>query len=393
MKENKTGKAGKARKRDPRRLFGILLGMLIGAVLGIVLVAGMPDDASLGTQLILMCGMLLIFYLSMVVQIIIHEAGHMVFGLLSGYRFLSFRVFSLMWIRQDGHIGVKRLSLAGTAGQCLMAPPEPVDGRIPVVLYNLGGVIMNLISSVVFVGLYVFTPAVPVLSFFWALCAASGVLTAITNGIPFSGGMVNNDGSNARSVSRSPAAMHSFYVQLKVAELTSNGVRMKDMPEEWFALPSDEEMKDAVAAVRGVFACNRLLDAGKLEEADRQIDHLLTIDSGMMELHRRLLICDQIYLALTLKQDPAGAAGLLDKQQQRFMKSMARFPSVLRTEYTYQLLGRRDVSGAEQVKRRFEKMGKRYPYEVDIRSERELMDYAEEQSRKQEAQADGTLST
>lgn len=391
MKDNKTGKSGKARKRDPKRLFGILLGMLVGFVLGFVLVAGMPEDASFGTEMILMCGMLLTFYLSMVVQIIIHEAGHMVFGLLSGYRFLSFRVFRLMWVKQQGRIRLKRLGLAGTAGQCLMAPPEPVDGRIPVVLYNLGGVLMNLIASVIFLAICVFTPGVPVLSFFWALCAASGVLTALVNGIPFSGGMVNNDGRNALSVGKHPAAMHSFYVQLKVAELTTDGVRMKDMPEEWFAVPGDEEMRDGMTAVQGVFACNRLVDAGKLEEAERLIDHLLTIDSGMIELHRRLLICDQIYLALTLKQDPAGAAGLLDKKQQKFMKGMARFPSVLRTEYAYQLLGRRDVSGAEQVKRRFEKMAKKYPYEADIRSERELMDDAEKLSRNWEEEAAPSL--
>lgn len=384
MKENKTGKA---RKRDPRRIFGILLGMVIGVVLGFVLVAGMPDDASLGTQLILMGGMLLIFYLSMVVQIIIHEAGHMVFGLLSGYRFMSFRVFSLMWVKQEGRIRLKRLGLAGTAGQCLMAPPEPVDGRIPVVLYNLGGVIMNLIASAIFLAICVFTPGVPVLSFFWALCAASGVMTALVNGIPFSGGMVNNDGRNALSAGKDPAAMHSFYVQLKVAELTSNGVRMKDMPEEWFAVPSDEAMKDGMTSVQGVFACNRLMDAADFEAADQLIDHLLTIDSGIIELHRRLLICDQIYLALTWKQDPAGAAGLLDKKQQKFMKSMARFPSVLRTEYAYQLLGRRNMAGAEQLKQRFEKMGKKHPYEVDVQSERELMDYAEEVSRKQQESA------
>lgn len=384
MKENKTGKTGKARKTDPRRLVGILLGMVIGLVLGFVLVAGMPDDAGLGTQLMLMGGMLLTFYLSMVVQIIIHEAGHMVFGLLSGYRFLSFRVLSLMWVKQEGRIRLKRLGLAGTAGQCLMAPPEPVDGRIPVVLYNLGGVLMNLIASVIFLAICVFTPGVPVLSFFWALCAASGVMTALINGIPFSGGMVNNDGRNALSVGKDPAAMYSFYVQLKVAELTSDGVRMKDMPEKWFAVPGDEGMKDGMTAVQGVFACNRLMDAGQLEAADRLIDHLLTIDSGIIELHRRLLICDQIYLALTLKQDPAGAAGLLDKKQQKFMKAMARFPSVLRTEYAYQLLGRRDVTGAEQVKRRFEKAAKKHPYEADIQSERELMDDAEKLSRMQE---------
>lgn len=35
-----------------------------------------------------------------------------------------------------------------------MVPPEMKDGRFPVILYNFGGVIMNLLSSAVFLGLY-----------------------------------------------------------------------------------------------------------------------------------------------------------------------------------------------------------------------------------------------
>ncbi len=388
MKTKQAGKSGSAHKREPKRLLGLLLGLLIGFALGGVLVAGMPEDAGVGTQLMLMGGLLLTFYLSMVVQIILHEAGHLVFGLLSGYRFLSFRVFRLMWVKQEGRIRLKRLNLTGTAGQCLMAPPEPVDGRIPVVCYHLGGVLMNLIASVVFVVLYLVLPPLPVLSLFWALCAVSGVMTALVNGIPFSGGMVNNDGRNAWSIRKHPAAMRSFYVQLKVAEWTTAGVRMKDMPEDWFAVPGDEEMQDGMTAVLGVFACNRQLDAGHLEAAEQRIDHLLTIDSGIIELHRRLLICDQIYLALMLKQDPARAETLLDKPQQKFMKAMRQFPSVLRTEYTYQRLAKRDAAGAEQVRNRFERMAKCYPYEADLQSERERMDDADALCRKQSEPAE-----
>ena len=37
-------------------------------------------------------------------QTVIHEAGHLVFGLLSGYQYCSFRIGSFMWIKQDGKI-------------------------------------------------------------------------------------------------------------------------------------------------------------------------------------------------------------------------------------------------------------------------------------------------
>ncbi len=37
-----------------------------------------------------------------ILQIVLHEGGHLLFGLLSGYRFVSFRIFNWTLIRQEG---------------------------------------------------------------------------------------------------------------------------------------------------------------------------------------------------------------------------------------------------------------------------------------------------
>ena len=57
---------------------------------------------------------------------------------------------------------------------------------------------------------------------------------------------------------------------------------------------------------------------------------------------------------------------------------MKTFPSVLRTEYAYALLGEKDIDKAQKIKDQFEKCAKTYPYPSDIDSERELMEIAEE---------------
>lgn len=62
------------------------------------------------------------------------------------------------------------------------------------------------------------------------------------------------------------------------------------MPEEWFTVPSDEAMKNSMAAAVGVFACNRLMDAQYFAKADAVMRHLLEIDSGIIGLHRNLMI-------------------------------------------------------------------------------------------------------
>ena len=76
----------------------------------------------------LSCALLLGAFL---LQLILHEAGHLLFGLATGYRFASFRVGNLIWIKTDGGLRRGTYRLAGTAGQCLLFPPEPKEGNSP----------------------------------------------------------------------------------------------------------------------------------------------------------------------------------------------------------------------------------------------------------------------
>ena len=49
-----------------------------------------------------------------ILQVIIHEAGHLVFGLLSGYKFISFRVFDFKIIKdKNGKLKIRYERLAG----------------------------------------------------------------------------------------------------------------------------------------------------------------------------------------------------------------------------------------------------------------------------------------
>ena len=45
---------------------------------------------------------ILILLFSIFLQVLLHEGGHLVCGLATGYRFVSFRIFNLTFIRKDG---------------------------------------------------------------------------------------------------------------------------------------------------------------------------------------------------------------------------------------------------------------------------------------------------
>ena len=300
----------------------MLICLLAGAAIGFITVEYIENNALLPREIRLLHFAILVatWVLSSVLHTIIHEAGHLVFGLLSGYQFSSFRIFSFTWIKENGKIKFRRLSIAGTSGQCLMVPPDLVDGKIPVKLYNLGGVIFNVITSLVAILVFILAKN-ELFSIVCLLFALMGITLACINGIPMRMSGVTNDGYNAFSLGKNPKALRGLWIQLKVSEQTSQGGRLKDMPAEWFEIPSDEDLKNSMLAAVAVFACNRLMDEKKFEEADKLMQHLMEIDSGVVELHRKLMICDRIYLELIGQNRSEIIEAMLTKEQRKFMKS------------------------------------------------------------------------
>lgn len=364
---------------------------LVGAFAGYQL-ARMIDEAGTSSVLetVLVAGLfVVVIAIVYLLHIVVHEAGHLVMGLATGYRFVSFRIGSFMLVKDEGRLRLRRFSLAGTGGQCLLGPPDLVNGRVPYVLYNLGGVLANLALAVLCgiaaavlhaealnqVGnsapLWV-TPTGAV-ALFCALAAAIGVALALMNGIPLSIGGVNNDGRNIVSASESPEALHAFWIIVKTSEELARGTRIKDMPDDWFAPPSSPEaLANPLIASVAVAASQRLLDEGKPNEAAQAIRTLLDSDSGMLGVHRALLQIDLAFCELVTGTRPANPEPF-DKETQRVAKAMRDNPSLLRARYATALLADHNPEEARALREKFDRVVARYPYPADIESERELM--------------------
>ncbi len=350
--------------------------LVIGGICGLSFISYFEAVEKSGSEVphILLWSILLLgIYLAIYLQIIIHESGHLIFGLMTGYHFGSFRIASFMWIKLDGRIRLKRHSLAGTVGQCIMSPPVLVDGKIPFVLYNMGGSIMNLITALLSFALRFVIPEWNIFSPLLFLMGMIGLLFALMNGLPLKLGAVNNDGHNALSMGKDDAALRAFWLQMKIAERVAAGLRLRDMPEEWFVFPADADMNNSMIAAVEVFRCNRLMDEMRFEEAEEAMSKLTRGKNGVLGVHKSLLICDRIYLAILLDRGDDAVKAMLTEEQMQFMRAMKTFPSVIRTEYALAVGYYRDEKAAQKKLEEFEKIAKRYPYESDIESDRELM--------------------
>lgn len=361
-----TGSPGK--KINFGQAFMVALFIVVGFLCG---EAGAALDAGNDSFAVFMVELFAGLLGGICLNIAIHEAGHLVCGLISGYSFVSYRVGPFMLLREGGKLRLKLLSIAGTGGQCLMRPHARSDGKYPFILYNLGGALFNIIFGAAFASLAFMAPMYPPVRVIFAEIGIVGIGYALVNGIPMRVGLIDNDGMNAITLAKSPAARRSFITQLEVTAASASGVRLKDMPEEWFATPEDGGERNALSAAIDVFRENRLMDAHALAEAG-ELARRLIADPTVSGLHRQLLICDLACLEYLDGHAAEADERLSDKIQQNFMKAMKNFPSVIRTEYFASVLGGGKKEPSE-LREKFEKTAKTYPYPTDVDSERELM--------------------
>ncbi len=177
-------------------------------------------------------------FIALITQTLAHEGGHLLFGLLTGYRFVSFRIFSFTIIKKNGRLQFKKYSVLGTGGQCLMSPPCDVPlHEIPYSLYNFGGVILNfIVATAALAILLVYGDMGAFITLLLSFLVFVGLLFIFLNGVPMKLSGVPNDGYNGLYLGRSTNARVCFARQLLINEQLQLGVRPKDMPQEWFGI-------------------------------------------------------------------------------------------------------------------------------------------------------------
>ncbi len=360
-------------KRKMKINYGALIGGLFGGAFGIAAARLVPVAPSFSNLLVILALSFLLMYL----HILLHEAGHLLFGLATGYRFLSFRIGALVWVKMDGRIRLKRLSSPLMSGQCLMVPPELKNGRMPAVLYHLGGCILNLIVTALSSVLFFAFPAWPtLLRIVLFLFSFLGVLVFGGNALPLEVGAMRTDGKNALELLRHPASVRGYWLQLKVHELSTDGTRMKDMPAEWFAEPSGAEDKTAEATILE-YRLFWLMDRAEFAAA-HALDEKLTGEAyPLSKLARFILLCDGACCEML----GAAEGGLLSALHSEDMEAVARRMrnsiTVIRTRYFEALLVRRDRAEADELRKKLDSMKQTHPSRGDYATELALAEAAE----------------
>lgn len=320
-------------------------------------------------------GLLLIVIAGMLLQTIIHEAGHLIFGLLTGYKFSSFSAFFFRLYMKNGKLKFGLWLLPGALGQCLMLPPEHDNGKYPVQLYNLGGIMMNAISGIAFTVLYFALREEAFSASAMLLIAVSGFNAALGNAIPMKL-KLNNDGYNSVEFSKSIAARQAFWCALKINNLQNNGVQFKDMPDEWFSVSESENFGSSMEASVACLTCMRLLEERRFDEADRLMARLLEQRTVLNVNQCNVLLCERTFYELVHQNRREVIEEMRTEDQKEFLRKFRFTPDVAHTEYAYALLAEQDAEKAEEIRRKFEKRFGRFADDESFKLHLEMMKLA-----------------
>ena len=312
------------------------------------------------------------FILSLAILIPVHELGHLVCGLMTGYKFVSFRIFNFTLLKDDGKFRIKKFAIAGTGGQCLLTPPDLPLEMIPTGWYNFGGIFANLIMLLIALPFFLLD-----LNPFVAEALGIFVLTDIAmiliNGFPLQAGGVGNDGYNMKLLKNNLLSKQGMVNQLRANALIQKGVRPKDMPDELFANPKDINFRNAIEVSIPLMYASRLVDRMKYEEALAEMEALYSHKDEIMSLYVKEIACELAFLYLRTG-NMEEADKLLDKDLRKYIDTYRRMMSSKeRLLVAIALYLDKDEAKARELYSRFSTRKDEYLLQGEVRSDLALI--------------------
>ena len=341
-------------------------GVIAGRILGHQSMASAAGSS--GEKILLLLTAVVSLFVAYMLALIIHEGGHLVFGLLTGYKYLLFRIGSLTLIRRNNRFELKKFAIKGTGGQCILMPPESDDPqKAPFFLYHAGGGIFNLLTALIAFPVASVVGSSVLRTFLLVLGVLSFML-GIMNLIPLKM-QVPNDGYNIMMMLKSPAERAAVYKTLKVNGLLFEGKTLSQISPELFELGSEGFYK----TVEKIFKGGALIDRLDFEGAERIFAEGAkdeTITFYQLECRSELMFCKIMNGAPVEEID-----AVYDNELATYISEAGKTIIAKRRQmYAYYLLYKHDMQAAGREYQAAVKLKDTYPFEGEAISELKLIE-------------------
>lgn len=374
-----------------KQVFKLILSLLIGisigfggALIGILLFTDTTlseyfakfANIELLEILSIAIGSMLCFIITFFLQIILHEGGHLIAGIVSGYRFVSFRILSFTIIHQKGKLSIKRFDIAGTGGQCLLLPPDLPIEQIPTRFYNLGGVLANLLTALLSLTLFFSFKEQPfLLDMFLLLNSIIGLIMAITNGLPLTIGGINNDGKNMLFLHKDLKSKQALINQLRINAMIQEGYTPQEMPAKWFETEEETDYKNTLQVAIRAMAAALPMERYEWEEAYQAHEEIMRHEKELVLLYRQEIACELIFLALVTGRIQRADELYTDKLQKYVEQFKKVMTSKQRLLFAIALLKNKNLQQAETIYNEVAINQGKYLMQGEVKMDLTLMKY------------------
>lgn len=350
-----------------------LVPMIIGGAVGLFAGIFFPNN-DMDSLAVPVWAVLLFIIAVLCGAIVIHEAGHLVMGLATGYKFVSFRIGPFTLIREDGRIKLRLFFVMGTAGQCLLMPPETDNPEnAPYFLYHLSGGLFNIITAAI-CGIFMLIADSKTADFLLGTAAFLSLFLGLTNLIPMGKAMAN-DGTNLYLLMKSPTLRKALYNQLYINGLLYQGVLLNDIPAKYFSDVADDGKMGIHSCVVPMLQGGLAIDTKDFTTAQSKFEYILN-DEKLIPIYKNECTCELIFCKIMNSASEEEIEELYDKNLKSYVKQMkSTHIAKRRLLYAYYLICKNDVVSAEKEYEAAQKMRKTYPCRGELESELELMEY------------------
>ncbi len=351
--------------KENKILLLTIIGFIIISFVNTILIAKRPDIAYIKENygsVFLITFDIFSIVASIFIQIFLHELGHSLAAIFSGYDFTFFRLGSFALVKKNGKLKIAKFEIPGTGGQALFAPKGKAYENFPYKIYMYAGIISNLFFSILAFIIMYFNKNY-FLDQFSYFFASVGIYIFLTNGLKIDANILN-DAMQVKLLDKYEEYRIFTKYNLKIARLLVDGKEIKDMDQDEvdFILSCDNQFAEMGILKGDYYSQNLDLDKAK-EEYEKALDK--EVLSG--KLQKQALINEIIYLSL-IKKDQVNYEKYFTKEFEFFLDNfLMKLVNGYYTKYAKLLLIDKDQKAAEKLKTQYIRFRKNYIFESEIR--------------------------
>ncbi|MBK1809660.1 M50 family metallopeptidase [Clostridium sp. YIM B02505] len=259
---------------------------------------------------------IILFFLVFYLHLALHEIGHLIAGSLVRFKLFSYKIGPFGWYRENDELKYGTERNLGYGSRCSMLPTSTDRIYSRLAVYSLGGIIVNVILSLVFfLGSVYIAPKENnfLLSAFFILGWGVGIFTVLINIIPFSNKGFKTDGLLALSVIRkSPDDMAQLATVLVSNQLMA-GIRPRHINPSFFSENNYIADNDISGVVMNYYRFYHFLDLG---DEDRAMNFIRLIEENIEvypEHYRAEMLYNVFYAYCAISKDSSKSKDIFEK--------------------------------------------------------------------------------